>query len=219
MTAPAAPGAPVIDSGPLVDPAEAAAAIDLARRIAAGDREAEGELVRRYSRGVLFHLRRMSRDPAESDDLHQETFRVVIERLRREELADPSRLAAFTLRTARNLFLMAQRKRVRRGEDRDETDREGELDDPADPAPGQLAEVLREETVARVHAVLRELPTARDRAVLLRFYVAEEDKERICADLGLSSLHFNRVLFRARQRLRELLLAQAERPAGGSEVR
>jgi RNA polymerase sigma-70 factor (ECF subfamily) len=36
--------------------------------------------------------------------------------------------------------------------------------------------------------------------------VAEEDKARICADLGLSSLHFNRVLNRARDRYRELYL-------------
>lgn len=203
----------------ITDPAEAAIAVDLARRVAAGDRTAEGELVRRYSRGVLFHLRRMTRDPAASDDLHQETFRVVLERLRGEGLADPSRLAGFILRTARNLFIGAERKRTRRGEGLDATDREEEPADPADPAPGQLALVLREEAAARVHAVLRELPTPRDREVLLRFYVAEEDKERICADLGLSSLHFNRVLFRARQRLRELLLEPRGGPPGRSQVR
>ncbi len=47
--------------------------------------------------------------------------------------------------------------------------------------------------------------TDRDRQILYRFYIAEEDKERICADLDLSSLHFNRVLFRARQRFKDLL--------------
>jgi RNA polymerase sigma-70 factor (ECF subfamily) len=207
-----APGAG--QAGLAGDPAEAAIAADLARRIAAGDCEAEGELVRRYSRGVLFHLRRMSRDAALSDDLHQETFRVVIERLRGEGLAEPDRLAGFILRTARNLFLGAERKRVRRGEDLD-----GAAAEPSDLAPGQLAQVLQEEAAERVRALLRELPTPRDRELLLRFYVAEEDKDRICCDLGLSSLHFNRVLFRARQRFRELLLAQPGRPPAGKEVR
>ena len=44
----------------------------------------------------------------------------------------------------------------------------------------------------------------RDREILFRFYLAEDDKERICRDLGLTAVHFNRVLFRARERFREL---------------
>jgi hypothetical protein len=40
--------------------------------------------------------------------------------------------------------------------------------------------------------------------VLFRFYLAEDKKEQICADLGLSGLHFNRVLHRARERYLEL---------------
>jgi RNA polymerase sigma-70 factor (ECF subfamily) len=55
-----------------------------------------------------------------------------------------------------------------------------------------------------VRKVLGELKSERDRQVLFRFYVAEEEKEKICASLGLTSLHFNRVLFRARERFREL---------------
>jgi DNA-directed RNA polymerase specialized sigma24 family protein len=54
--------------------------------------------------------------------------------------------------------------------------------------------------------VIQELGTSRDRDILLRFYIAEEDKERISADFGLSSLQFNRVLHRARERYREILL-------------
>jgi RNA polymerase sigma-70 factor (ECF subfamily) len=180
---------------------DAAIAADLARRIAAGDRAAEAELVARYSRGLLYHLRRMTADPALADDLHQDTFRVVLERLRGEGLADPERLGGFLLRTARNLFLGGYRKRARRGESQPAE----EAAEPVDPAPGQLARVLRAEEDRAVQSLLGELGTPRDRQILLRFYVAEEDKERICADLGLSPLHFSRVLFRARQRFKELL--------------
>jgi len=52
--------------------------------------------------------------------------------------------------------------------------------------------------------VIGELDGDRDRELLFRFYIAEEDKERLCEELGLTSLHFNRVLFRARQRYKEL---------------
>ncbi len=178
------------------------AAIELARRIGSGDAAAEGELVERYSKGVLFLLRRMTRDRALADDLHQETFRVVLERLRGASLEEPGKLPAFVLRTARNLFLAGYRKRVRRGEHHDLAPPESV----PDPAPGQLEEVLRAERRAQVRQVIEELPTERDRLILLRYYAADQDKERICADLNLSAQHFHRVLFRARQRLRELLV-------------
>lgn len=185
-------------------PEEAEAAADLVRRIGAGEPLAEGELVGRYSRGLLFHLRRMTGDPSWSDDLHQETFRVVIERLRSGGIAEPGRLAGFVLATGRNLFLGGWRKQKRRGE-RDAPD--AAAIDPPDPAPGQLTRLVREEEIRKVRRLIGELGTDRDRQILFRFYVAEEEKENICSDLGLSSLHFNRVLFRARQRFRELMEA------------
>jgi RNA polymerase sigma-70 factor (ECF subfamily) len=66
-----------------------------------------------------------------------------------------------------------------------------------------------------VRQVIRELGTERDRDILLRFYIAEEDKERISADFGLTSLQFNRVLHRARERYRELYLQRTGRRALG----
>jgi RNA polymerase sigma-70 factor (ECF subfamily) len=185
-------------------PEEAEVAADLVRRIGAGDARAESEMVGRYSRGLLFHLRRMTGDPTWSDDLHQETFRVVLERLRQGGIADPGRLAGFLLATGRNLFLGGWRKQKRRGE-RDVAD--SSAIDPVDPAAGQLTRLVREEENRKVRRLIGELGTDRDRQLLFRFYVADEEKETICSDLGLSSLHFNRVLFRARQRFRELLEA------------
>ena len=53
--------------------------------------------------------------------------------------------------------------------------------------------------------VVESLPTPRDREIVRRFYLDEEEKEAICRDLGLSPLHFDKVIFRARQRMRKLL--------------
>lgn len=176
-------------------------AASLVRRIRAGDAVAETELVERYSRGLLYMLRRTAGDPALADDLHQETFRIVLERLRERELEDPERLAGFLHRTAKNLFVAGYRKGVRR-----KTDGEVEgMEAVPDAASGPLQETLRQEEAVLVRRLIGELDTDRDRQILYRFYIAEEDKERICAALGLSSLHFNRVLFRARQRFKELL--------------
>lgn len=180
---------------------EAEIAADLARRVHAGDAVAETGLVERYSRGLLYMLRRTAGDPALADDLHQETFRIVIERLRERGIEEPERLAGFIHRTAKNLFIAGYRKGTRR---KTEGEVEG-LETVADPASGPLQETLRDEQAALVRRLIAELDTDRDRQILYRFYIAEEDKERICAALDLSSLHFNRVLFRARQRFKELL--------------
>ena len=193
-----APGAMSIDAEP--ESAEAEVAADLVQRILAGDASAEEELVQRYSRGLLYLLRRLGAPPELADDLHQETFRIVLERLRRRGLEDPAGLAGFLRGTARNLIIAERRKTARR---RTEADDE-KLDQVANPSPSQLSAVLLDEEAGFVRKLISELPTDRDRQVLLRFYVAEEEKEAICADLGLDSLHFNRVLFRARQRFKEI---------------
>jgi len=55
-----------------------------------------------------------------------------------------------------------------------------------------------------VRRLLDELGVRRDREILHRFYVSSEEKADICEEWGLSSLQFNRVLFRARKRYRAL---------------
>jgi RNA polymerase sigma-70 factor (ECF subfamily) len=52
---------------------------------------------------------------------------------------------------------------------------------------------------------MEQLAQPRDREILHRFYLLEEDKSVICSALDLSAAHFDRVLYRAKQRMRELL--------------
>jgi RNA polymerase sigma-70 factor (ECF subfamily) len=60
---------------------------------------------------------------------------------------------------------------------------------------------------------LDELGTPRDREILTRVYLRDEDKTDVCAALDVDATHFNRVLFRARQRFRELLVRADRRNA------
>jgi RNA polymerase sigma-70 factor (ECF subfamily) len=173
----------------------------LVRRIMAGDSAAEAELVERFSRAVRFLLRRLARDEALVEDLYQETFRLVIEKVRAGELREAERLPGFVSSMARNLFLGSARRTGRR--QKWQADPEAAEATP-DPAPGQLTRLLAQERAAMVRRVLAELKNDRDREILSRYYVADQDKEVICRDLQLSDLHFNRVLFRARQRYKEL---------------
>jgi RNA polymerase sigma-70 factor (ECF subfamily) len=187
---------------------------DLVHRIRGGDTGAEAELVTRFGEGLAFLLRRWTRDHAAAEDLYQETFRLAIEKVRRGEVRDPDRLAGFLRSLAKNLSIY----HYRRGASREL--REEDLESASEPVEadaGQLDRLLRQEKAAAVRQVLEELASERDRQILFRFYLAEEDKERICSDLGLSSLDFNMVLFRARRRYRDLYERHAAKRTPGSE--
>ena len=177
---------------------------EIVRRIRERDPEADAELVRRYQRGVSVILRRAGAGPPEADDLSQETFALALRKIRAGEVRQPERLAGFLCSLARNLAIEHfRRSRSQRAA--------GDPDQEApSPAASPLEELLRAERAATVRRVLDELPSDRDRQILHRFYLAEDDKETICRDLGLSSLHFNRVVFRARERYRELYAKRAE---------
>jgi RNA polymerase sigma-70 factor (ECF subfamily) len=177
---------------------EASEAQDLAARILAGDGEAEIELFRRYGPPVMRMLQAITRNRWWAEDVHQETFAIVLRRLRRRELDDPEMLGSFLRETARKIVMAANRKRRRR----QETEIEGAtIEEIVDPEPGQLVRVLREETGMLVRRAIDDVRSVRYRQLLCRFYLDEEAKERICEEMGLTAVHFNRVLFRARQHL------------------
>jgi len=190
-----------------VPPLNVEAMTELVRRIVSRDPAAEAELVRRFSRAVSFLLRRLTRDEAMMEDLYQETFRLVIEKVRGGELREAERLPGFVSSMARNLFLVAVRRVGRRQKWQGDPEA---ADTAPDPAPGQLSRLLAQERAALVRRVLAELANDRDREILSRYYIADQDKDVICRDLNLSDLHFNRVLFRARQRYRELFVQWQE---------
>jgi len=174
----------------------------LAARVQAGDRRAEERVVEIYGRGVAILLDRHTNGRPEAEDLFQDTFRLVLEKLRRGELREPAKLPGFLAQIARSLAIEHYRKATRR---KTEADSEA-VDLAVAPSAGPLSGLLESENAALVRHVIRELGNERDREILLRFYIAEEDKDRIAADHGLTSLQFNRVLHRARQRYKELFL-------------
>jgi RNA polymerase sigma-70 factor (ECF subfamily) len=180
---------------------------ELVSRIQAGDLQAEDELVRRYARGVSVIIARAGCDRALIEDVCQDTLRITIEKVRRGDVREPDRLSGFIASLARNLVITQFRgsgardpRRLLDSSGADSTE-----------SASQLERLLEEEQAQMVRRVLSEMSAERDRQILYRYYLAEEDKERICADLGLTSLHFNRVLFRARERFRDLFLAARER--------
>ena len=175
---------------------------ELSRRIRDVDVSAESELIRQFEPGLRVLLRRRTGgDYGLLQDLVQETLLIVIQRLRGEGIDDPQKLAAFAAQTARNLAIASLRKAERQRTDVDSEATERN----ADPAQSvdRIASDL--EAALAVRALLRELPQARDRLMLKRYYLEDHDKDLICQELELSEAAFNQALSRARRRFRQII--------------
>lgn len=173
----------------------------LLEQIRGGSPQAEALLVSRFARGVRLMLRRhMGEDPA-AEDLYQEVFGLVLQKARDGAIRSPESLPGFIASLARNLVIAHYRREAKH-----RSEPIGEAADPPCTGPSAEERILLREEAERVRRVLQALPRERDRQILTRFYLAGNSKEAICRDLGIDSLHFNRVLFRAKQRYRRLYL-------------
>jgi RNA polymerase sigma-70 factor (ECF subfamily) len=174
---------------------------ELSHRIRAGDKNAEDQLSRRIAAGITQIIVGMTGNFALAQELCQETLIIIISRLRTQPLDDPDKLPAFVAQIARNLVVAERRKDRRR-----KTDVDSEaIDDVADQAQGQEHDAQRESAAVAIRKVLAEMKSIRDRSMLVRYYLRDEDKKDICRELGLSEPSFNVILFRARSRFLELL--------------
>jgi len=177
--------------------------VALVGRIGAGDRSAETEFVLAFRAGVRALVRRHAR-PADPivDDLVQDVLHTVILRLRENALNEPAALPGYVRSAAVFAVTAEYRKRGRRGENGTDPQSPDDLPDPDQPDHHARREQLR----ASVNHVLAELGMERDREVLRRYYLNEEDRDTVCAALAIEHDHFHRVLHRARTRMKELLV-------------
>jgi len=155
-------------------------------------------------RSLIF---RTVRDRALTHDLLNEAIVIACEHYRAGRIAQRERIAGYVFQVAMNLLRNYRRKLSER-EDR----RAGVQALEMLPAPDVDDEQRMEgQIAARVRDIVEGLPTARDREIVTRFYLDEDEKDAICLDLGLTHLHFDKVIHRARKRMRVLLEARGYR--------
>jgi RNA polymerase sigma-70 factor (ECF subfamily) len=186
---------------------EREAASQLVSRVKNGEPAAEATMVERYSRGLRYLLRRKTRNTQLAEDLLQETWAIALVKIREKGLDNPGRLAGYLAGIANNLAIGEQR-RVNRQRTAVNSEIVALIPDESDSPFRQAA---RAEICKQVQEILADLKKERDREILQRFYVREEDKASICHRLGVDSVHFNRVLYRARQRMKSAILASDRR--------
>ena len=182
-------------------------AANLVTLVKQGDRAAETEMVERYSRGLRFLLRRKTRDNNLTEDFLQETWAIALVKIRDNGLDNPERLAGYLCGIANNLTL-GEMRRVSRQRTAVNSEIVALI---PDESSNPFRHASRAEVCNQVRGLLNDLKKERDREILKRFYVREEDKESICKRLDVDSIHFNRVLYRARQRLKSIIEAADRR--------
>jgi RNA polymerase sigma-70 factor (ECF subfamily) len=157
-----------------------------------------GALSRDYP-GLTALLRRHAGDPQLAEEILHDAIITALTRLDAGILSQADDIAGFVFRTALNhLRNHRRRERLRIG---DSAAFEELASDTASPEDQSQCDA----NTRAVRRVLHGLGSLRDREVLVRFYLDEESKQEICAALGLDEPGFNRVIFRARERLRRLL--------------
>ena len=175
---------------------------EMVSRIIAGDPAAEEEMIRRYEDGVSIIIGQIVQSQDAAKDVSQETFKIALGKIRHGDVREPERLSGFICAVARNLALEHVRKARQMANQEDV----GKAESIIDPAPSQLDHLCQKERAQIVHQVIRKLNVQRDREIIFRYCIAEEDKDQICADLGLTRAQFNNVISRALQRYKELYL-------------
>ena len=174
-----------------------------ADRAAVSKSTIESLILKNYA-GLRLLLRRRTGDPDVAADLLNEAVCITWEKWQENKIEQPEQIAGYIFQVALNLLRNRRRAMGERPGARADNAR---LDALADDTTATDTWVERQ-IAARVKRVITSMNTPRDRLILTRFYLEEEDKESICRDLNLDALQFDKVLHRARGRLKDLLEAQ-----------
>jgi RNA polymerase sigma-70 factor (ECF subfamily) len=173
----------------------------LVEKIITGDTDAEAQMIKRYQRGLKAILSRKvnAEDRDLLDDIIQETWRLVIEKVRANELNDKQKLQAFIITIGKYQVLMHYRKHQTKTFVSDD-----DLDLYADASAEPQKQLEKHKVSKMVRGMISKLKKPRDREILTRYYLLEDSKDAISEAHDLNDLHFNRVKHRALQRFKAL---------------
>jgi RNA polymerase sigma-70 factor (ECF subfamily) len=166
------------------------------------DRRALETLMKEHYPGLRLLILKKVRDPHVAAEILAGAISKTWEHLKASRVGDPHKLAGWVYRVALNDLRNYRRNMNTRDDVRGAPEALEILPSDRDASDA----VVETKMAALVRAVIERLPTERDRTIIKRFYLDEASKEEICQENGnLSPLHFDRVIHRARQRMKELL--------------
>jgi RNA polymerase sigma-70 factor (ECF subfamily) len=173
--------------------------VDLVERIRSGETDGMAELYQLFSKGIRFYLCRQL-GPQELDDKVHDTFVVVVQAIRRGELREPQRLMGFVRTIVRRQVAAHIDRAVHTRREQMDLDATLRVIDPRGNPEETAIFQQRNELIRRVLGELSE----RDREILTRFYLYEQNQDQICAEMSLTETQFRLLKSRAKARFGEL---------------
>jgi RNA polymerase sigma-70 factor (ECF subfamily) len=171
----------------------------LARGIQGGDKTMEDIFCQRYYPAVRRQLGGYTRDQFKAEDITHDVMLTLLLRLRSRGIDEPRYLDRFVHQTARYSYFSWLRQPANQQATLQT------IPQPVDTNEDAEQRLLNAEQRRLTLCLLTRLPVERDRQVLWRSYFQEESKQSLCEALALSNAHFDRVIFRARKRLRAVV--------------
>jgi RNA polymerase sigma-70 factor, ECF subfamily len=164
------------------------------------DEDAENFLISHFSRPVRLKLHGRLHSPELIQDAYQETFLRVLSYFRSGRTLDnPASLPGFVHTMCHNIaleFLRGHTRHPQVPENHPEA---------KDDAPGPERQAIAGERIEFARRVLEELPE-KDRRILRRVFLDEEDKDRVCEEFNVDRQYLRVLLHRARNRFRAAAL-------------
>jgi RNA polymerase sigma factor (sigma-70 family) len=172
---------------------------DIVQRIQAGDESGMADLYTVFSKGIRFFLCRQL-GPQELDDKVHDTFVIVVQAIQRGDLREPERLMGFVRTIVRRQIAAYIDQAVQARRDQAEIGIGVTI---ADRGADPEHEAMDQQRTELMTTVLNEL-SGRDREILTRFYLLEQNQLQICEDMQLTETQFRLLKSRAKARFGEL---------------
>ena len=165
------------------------------QRLKSGDSATEEHFARYFGDLVRIKASVHMRSREAVEDIRQETLLRVLRNLRNGVIEHPERFGAYVNSVCSNVMLELFRRDSRWSQFAEEGP------EPQSGDPDMESSMLQSERRDLVRRALGELP-AKDRNLLHRIFLDEEDKDNVCREFGVTREHLRVLLHRARGRLR-----------------
>jgi RNA polymerase sigma factor (sigma-70 family) len=174
---------------------------ELASKITNGDKDASNEFVQINYQWLLFIVRGKFAQSNNHEDIVQDSFMLVLSKLQQGKINQLHTILAYLRTTAINIGFeyLRKDKKFTSAIDQDF------LEVIEDAKEDILSTIIWNDKIKYVKQVMTELKKQRDKDILIKFYFEDQDKPTICQVLDLSTEHFDRVLYRAKERLKQII--------------
>jgi RNA polymerase sigma-70 factor (ECF subfamily) len=179
---------------------------ELVEKICSREPSGMEDLYRAFYKSIRFHVFR-SLGPQDLEDRVHDIFLAITESIQKGDLREPRFLTAYIRTIVRRQIACLLDNVIHTRRTYTDLETIGPVSD-RNPTPERNA--IEQENFKFAMRILKALP-ARDRNILIRFYLMEQEPDQICREMNLTETQFRLVKSRAKARFGELGKARLAR--------